>query len=116
MVKFVIMNGAYIAQTFTTPDADTCISWQPIGRYEDVHRTIHEDLIPAGMVYEIEEQKQAIDRLKEQYSGMEASVIHDNTGTGILGMPVGWCIVNIKREDGSIKLQAGVSPEGRVAT
>jgi hypothetical protein len=59
---------------------------------------------------------EAIERLLRRYEGMKSVVIKDTDGTGILGMPTGWAIVNILREDGTLKLQAGVSPEGRIAT
>ena len=61
-------------------------------------------------------QEEAIERLKNRYSGMKATVIRDATGSGLLGLPKGWVLVNISRDDGTIKLQAGVSPEGRVHT
>lgn len=63
-----------------------------------------------------DKQEQAIERLLSRYEGMKSVVIKDTNGNGILGMPTGWALVNIMREDGTIRLQAGVSPGGRVAT
>ena len=56
MVKFIIVNGQFIAQLFTTPDAHTCIDWVPIGRLEDVLKTIRVELTPKGIPYEIHEE------------------------------------------------------------
>jgi len=61
-------------------------------------------------------QDEAIARLRRTYEGMKVQVFQDLEGTGLLGMPAGWALVTIFREDGTLKLEAGVSPEGRTHT
>ena len=73
-----------------------------------------------------EAQLASIKRLANTYNSTleHTDVLHDMDGTGILGLPPGWILVNVCRtevgksphECNSIIVQAGIAPDGGVST
>ncbi len=73
-----------------------------------------------------EAQLTSIKRLVSTYNSTleHTDVLHDIDGTGIMGLPPGWILVNVCRTEvgkqphqcNSIIVQAGIAPDGSVST
>ena len=63
-----------------------------------------------------DKQLEAVKDLASRYNSKNYNVLRDVNGTGIMGLPPRWVLVNIKRPDNTIIIQAGISPEGSVHT
>lgn len=63
-----------------------------------------------------DKQLEAVKDLASRYKSANYNVLADIDGTGIMGLPPGWILVNIHRPDNTIIIQAGISPEGNIST
>ena len=61
-------------------------------------------------------QDVAVKELAARYNSKSYAVLKDVDGTGLMGLPAGWILVNIQRTDNTIIIQAGISPEGSIHT
>ena len=53
MVEFRIINDQFVALVYTNRERDTCVSWQRVGRMEDVLRIIKTQLKPKNIPFDI---------------------------------------------------------------
>lgn len=53
VVVFRIVNDQFVALVYTNKERDTCVSWERVGRLEDVLRIIKTQLKPKNIPFDI---------------------------------------------------------------